>query len=182
MRTSAEWPGEWGCGVFMSNRPELLRRVQEYCEKNGLIPGSPLGSGVHGIVFAVESQTEKGKSAIKVHERERDYRRERDVYLRLVEREVTDIRGCAIPELLHHDDDLWILAMTIVTRPFVLDFAGAYLDQAPDFSKEVLADWRTEKEEQFGPRWPEVQAILRFLEGYGVFMLDVNPGNISFGD
>jgi hypothetical protein len=46
----------------------------------------------------------------------------------------------------------------------------------------VLADWRAEKQEQFGPHWAEVQAILRFLEGLGVFMVDVNPGNVSFGD
>jgi hypothetical protein len=72
--------------------------------------------------------------------------------------------------------------MTLVARPFVLDFAGAFLDKAPDFSEEVLADWRAEKQEQFGRSWPEVQAILRTLAGYGVFMIDVNPGNISWGD
>jgi hypothetical protein len=45
-----------------------------------------------------------------------------------------------------------------------------------------MADWHAEKQEQFGPRWPEVQATLRSLEGCEVFMIDVNPGNISFGD
>jgi hypothetical protein len=60
--------------------------------------------------------------------------------------------------------------------------ASASLDQPADFSYEVLAEWRADKQEQFGPRWPEVQAILRFLEGFGVFMLDVNPGNISYVD
>ena len=77
---------------------------------------------------------------------------------------------------------LLVLEMTVVKRPFVLDFAGAFLDDGPDFSDEVLADWRAEKQEQFGARWPEVQAVLRIIEGYGVFMLDVNPGNVSFGD
>jgi hypothetical protein len=72
--------------------------------------------------------------------------------------------------------------MTMVKRPFVLDFAGAYLDHAPDFSEEVMSDWRAEKQEQFGKHWGEVQVILRFLEGYGIFMVDINPGNISFGD
>lgn len=166
----------------MSNRLELLLRIQKYCEKNGLILGDPLGAGHDGSIFAVENQTKKSISAIKAHEREGAYRRERDVYLRLQECQITDIRSCAVPEMLRYDDELWILEMTVVTRPFVLDFAGAYLDEPPDFSDEVLADWRAEKEEQFGPRWPEVQAILRFLEGYGVFMLDANPGNISFGD
>ena len=72
--------------------------------------------------------------------------------------------------------------MTVVTRPLVLDFAGAYLDDPPDFPEDVLTDWRTEKQEQFGPRWAEAQAILRALEGFGVFMVDVNPCNIAFDD
>jgi hypothetical protein len=77
---------------------------------------------------------------------------------------------------------LWVIEIEIVQRPFVLDFAGAYLDFAPDFSEEVMADWELEKREQFDTRWPEVRAILAELEEFGVFMLDVNPGNVSFGD
>jgi hypothetical protein len=84
--------------------------------------------------------------------------------------------------MLRYDDELWVIEMTIVTRPFVLDFTGAYLDQAPDFSDEVFVDWRAEKQEQFGSQWEEVQAILRYLQGFGVFLVDVNPGNISFGE
>ena len=109
-----------------------------------------------------------------------DYRRERDAYLRLQEHEVKSIRGCAVPELLRYDDVLWVLEMTVVTRPFVLDFAGAYLDFGPEFSEEVLADWHAEKQEQFERHWPEVQAILRELEGrYGIFLIDVTPNNIA---
>jgi len=104
------------------------------------------------------------------------------VYSRLLQCAVADVRGCAIPEMLHDDDELWVIEMTVATRPFVLDFAGADLDEPPDFSDEVMAEWRAEKAEQFGPRWAEVQAILRFLESHGVFMVDANPGNISFGD
>jgi len=36
-------------------------------------------------------------------------------------------------------DDLLAIEMTIVTPPFILDFAGAYLDPAPDFP---LKFWR----------------------------------------
>jgi hypothetical protein len=144
--------------------------------------GRQLGFGVHGIVFSAERQTEGPPCALKVHERAADHARERDVYLRLQEHGVRLIRGCHVPQLLACDDELWIIEMSVVIRPFVLDFAGAYLDEPPDFSDEVLADWRTEKQEQFGPRWAEVQAILRELEGYGVFMIDVNPGNIAFAD
>jgi hypothetical protein len=120
--------------------------------------------------------------AIKVHRRQQEYARERDVYLRLQAHGVRRIRGCRVPQMLHFDDQRWIIAMTVVKRPFVLDFAGAYLDRAPDFSDEVMADWHAEKREQFGKRWGEAQAILRALETYGVFMIDVNPGNIAFAD
>lgn len=80
--------------------------------------------------------------AIKVHREEAGYLRERDAYLRLRALGTTTIRGCNVPELLAHHDALWILVMTVVVRPFVLDFGGAYLDQAPDFSDDVMADWR----------------------------------------
>jgi hypothetical protein len=158
-------------------RPELRRRA---AQRYGLTLGDELGSGVHGIVFAAKSQGEPGRYAVKVHERQTDCGRERDVYLRLREYDLIELRGCSIPELIAYDDQLLILAITVVSRPFVLDFAGAYLDQAPDFSPEVLADWHAEKREQFEGRWPEVQAILAALEEYGIFMIDVNPGNISF--
>jgi hypothetical protein len=72
--------------------------------------------------------------------------------------------------------------MEVVTRPFVLDFAGAYLDTRPDYTEEVLADWRAEKQEQFGERWPEVQSILWSLERYGIYLSDVTPGNVAFAD
>jgi hypothetical protein len=163
-------------------RADLLRRAQEYADRHGLVLGPPLGHGVYGIVFSAQSQRKGGSSALKIHERPLDYGRERDVYLRLQELDITVVHGCNLPKLVGFDDELWAIEMTVVVRPFVLDFAGAYLDQAPDFSEEVLADWQAEKQEQFGPRWAEVQAILGFLEGFGIFMIDVNPGNESFGE
>ncbi len=161
-------------------RPELFQRAQLYCVQRGMAIVEQLGFGVHGNVFAVENQIRGGSSAIKVHERQQAYCRERDVYLHLERSGLKEVHGCAVPEMLAYDDQLWVIEMTIVTRPFVLDFAGAYLGWPPDFSDDVLADWRAEKQEQFGPRWPEVQAILRELEAYGVFMVDVNPGNVAF--
>lgn len=95
---------------------------------------------------------------------------------------VTAIHGCHVPQLLPHDNEAWIIEMSVVSPPFVLDFAGALLDKAPDFSEEVLAEWRVEKQEQFGTRWPAVEAIVRALEGYGIYLLDVSPSNVSLGD
>src|SRR5213592_847154 len=110
------------------SKTDLARRAEAYAIRNGLELGLELGSGVHGIVFSAENQSEGGRSALKVHGQETCYRRERDVYLRLTENAVTTILGCNVPELLRYDDTSWVIEMTVVARPFVLDFAGAFLD------------------------------------------------------
>jgi hypothetical protein len=69
--------------------------------------------------------------------------------------------------------------MEIVAPPFVLDFAGAYLDSPPDYPDGVMAAWTAEKQEQYGEDWPWVQEIMRELAGIGVYLADVNPGNIT---
>jgi hypothetical protein len=181
MWTMAEWPYVLELPAFMDNT-DLLCRLHEYATCVGLTLGERLGSGVQGIVFSAKSQAEEGRVAIKVHERETAYLRERDAYLRLRELGITEILGCAVPELLEYDDKLLILEMTVVSRPFVLDFGGAHLDRPVDFSEEVMAEWQAAKKEQFGARWAEVQAILRVLETYGIFVEDVNPNNISLVD
>jgi hypothetical protein len=169
----------------MASPDELVQRASNYAQRRGLVLGKSLGAGVQGSVFVAKSPHDSVEvwSAVKVHQRRPDYARERDVYRRLKEFGVTMVRGCHVPQLLGYDDELWVIEMTVVSQPFVLDFGGAYLDRAPDFSEEVLADWRAEKEDQFGPRWPEVQAIVwEFEEEYGVILHDVSPRNISFGD
>ena len=71
--------------------------------------------------------------------------------------------------------------MTIVRQPFLLDFANAYLDIAPDFSAEVMEEWDAEKSEQFGDHWGQVLHVLAILrDRFGIHLLDVNPGNITF--
>lgn len=117
----------------MSVKEELVRRAREYTKRNGLVLGDELGFGVHGIVFATESQPKEGetplRSAIKAHEREPDYLRERDIYLRLRDRGIRAIHACQVPKLLRYDDELRVIEMTVVGRPFLLDFAGAFLRQ-----------------------------------------------------
>jgi hypothetical protein len=144
----------------MSFKEELLRRAREYTQRRGLVLGDELGTGVHGTVFATESQPEKGpaavRSAIKVHQRQPDYLRERDVYLRLRDQGVKSIRGCHVPQLLHLDDELQVLEMTVVTRPYALDFAGAFLDQPPDFPEKSWRSGAPRKRSSLapsGPRW-----------------------------
>jgi hypothetical protein len=157
-------------------------QIHEYACLHGLTIGSRLGFGVHGSVFAAENQSNDDVVAIKAFESEECYVRERDVYLRLKELRMRSVHGCTIPTMTGFDDGLRVIEMTVVARPFVLDFAGAYLDRAPEFSEEALAEWRAEKQEQFGARWGDVQIILANLAGHGIFVVDVNPNNISWGD
>jgi hypothetical protein len=82
--------------------------------------------------------------------------------------------------LLSIDEEFQAIEMTIVRPPFLLDFADAHLDEAPDFSEDVLRQWEEEKAEIFGERWPEATRILAALQAFGVYLLDINPGNISF--
>jgi hypothetical protein len=108
------------------------------------------------------------------------YLRERAVYERLRQVGVAKILGFNVPRFIRADDDLRIIEMTVVTRPFVLDFAGAYLDAPPEFSDEIWAEWETGKREQFDQRWSEVQAVLAALEEWDLYMVDVSPSNIAF--
>jgi hypothetical protein len=143
------------------DKTDLVRRVHDFANRNGLTVEDELGAGVQGIVFSVKSQAKEGRFALKGHKQEPDYRRERDAYYRLQEHGITTLRGCNVPELIACDDELWIIEMTVVSRPFVLDFGGAFLDEAPEFTEEIMVEWRADKQEQFGSRWPEVQAIIR---------------------
>jgi hypothetical protein len=140
----------------MAAPDDFVQRALEFARRHGLVVRDLLGYGVHGSVFATQSQHVPGranaKSAIKMHRRYADYARERDVYFQLTEHCVETVRGCNIPCLLSHDDELWISEMTLVRPPYVLDFAGAYLDHAPSYSEEVMAEWEAEKAEQFGRR------------------------------
>jgi hypothetical protein len=69
------------------------------------------------------------------------YEREYAVYERLRDHSVTEVLGFHVPQFIRTDDGLQVIEMSIVTRPFVLDFAGAYLEVRPDFSDETWAAW-----------------------------------------
>ena len=158
-----------------------MEKAREFAERRNLTIGkSNFGFGVHGTVIEVCRQSGLDRSAIKVVERSDACIRERDVYLRLYEHSVEDVCGHAVPQLLDYDDDLLVIQMTIVTPPFVLDFGGAWLDAPPDYPPEVLAEWEAEKREQFEDRWSDVVTILHAFRRFGIYISDVNPGNIQF--
>ena len=161
----------------MSDFPENAEeRARLYSEWHGCPIIDRLGAGIDGTVFATEYQT-----AIKAYDRQRTYRMERDVYLRLQDRGATTIRGHHVPQLVDFDDYLWVIEISVVKRPYILDFAKATIDVAPDFPPEVMREWLHRKSQDFGPHWPAVVAIMdELVHQYGVHLTDLNQGNIAF--
>jgi hypothetical protein len=160
----------------------LTQHAHTYASRNNLRLAERLGHGIHGIVYATEGNAKPGNVAIKAHRTPEAYERERNVYLRLTEAGVKEILGFNVPQLIRFDDELLVVEMSVVSRPFVLDFAGAYLDYTPEFSDEIWSEWEAEKRDQFESRWPKVQAVLGALEAMDIHMVDVSPSNIAFLD
>lgn len=160
----------------------LWQKAQAYASRHGITFGQRLGFGNHGIVLVAERQADSARTAVKIHKELEPYRRERDAYQRLAQLLVFDICGFHVPQLITSDESLWVLEMTVVTRPYVLDFAGAYLDYPPDFPENIWQEWECEKREQFANQWEVVQQVLASLRTYGIFLMDVTPSNIAFLD
>ena len=159
---------------------DVDRLAQRYALKRNIKLRERLGFGVHGIVIAAQDKTKPGFFAVKFHREERPFELECRVYQRLREEQIKRILGFNVPQLLSIDEEFRAIEMTIVRSPFLLDFADALLDEAPDFSEDVLRQWEEDKAEIFGERWPEVSRILAALQAFDVYLLDINPRNISF--
>lgn len=158
-----------------NTRIELRNRAENYARQRGLSLTRSLGFGNDGAVW----ETSRG-SAVKVEERQLGYDRELATYLRLKQNHVMEINGFTIPRLLDHADDLLAIEMTMVFPPCLLDFAKSYLDQPPDFTPEVLAEWESATKELFDDRWPIVRRLLANLRGYAIYYFDAKPANIRF--
>jgi hypothetical protein len=152
-----------------------------YAQRNQLQIGNRLGFGIHGSVFKAKGKD--GTSvAIKYHSELDPFQREFEVYARLDEYGIKQVGGFFIPQLLAIDEDLRILEMTIVSRPFVVDFGGAYLDVKPAFTPEIWEEWEAKRREEYGERWPIVRRILDAFEEMDIYIIDVHPSNIAFRD
>jgi hypothetical protein len=159
---------------------DLVQRATFYAHVQRLTLAERLGFGIHGIIFAASGNASYGFSAVKSHRSEEPYVRELSIYTRLAEEQVEAILGFNVPQLLGFDESLLVIEMTIVTRPFLLDFAGAYLGSPPYFTEEIWAEWEAKKKAQFGAKWSAVEDVLFELRRLGIHMVDVSPSNIAF--
>jgi hypothetical protein len=156
---------------------ERDKRATEYAIVQGIALIDRLGHGWDGSVFSTSRF-----SAIKAFEFQMLYGNELAVYQRLRDRGIVAIDGFNVPQLLRFDHELWVLELTIVRPPFVLDFAGARLDKRPEYPDDVYEDWLLAKEEQFGDRWPTVLSVMSRFAYMGIYLTDVKPGNIEFAE
>jgi hypothetical protein len=161
---------------------ELENLAGRYALRRNITLGDRLGFGIHGTVFAAVDNNKPGFFAVKFHREGKPFENECRAYERLREEQTTQILGFNVPQLLMIDKEFRAIEMTIVRKPFVLDFADALLDRGPDFSEDILRRWEEDKAEIFGERWHEVTQVLGALRGSGIHLLDINPGNIGFAE
>src|SRR5262245_17693050 len=93
-------------GLCMSStydKSALEAKGTEFCRINGTSLACPLGWGIQGVVLKTERNT-----AIKIYELKSGYERERNIYLRLRERDIQEVRGMVIPRLHKSDDSLLV--------------------------------------------------------------------------
>ena len=153
--------------------PELESRARQYAEKWNLLIEERLGFGSDGTVWRTHEKT-----AIKVFEKREVYLHELAVYRRLHKHKIRRIGTYSIPQLEQWDDDLMVIEMTVVERPYVLDFGKVWLDKAPDYSPEVMADFFVKQKDLWGQYWPEIRKIWGMLKSIGIYHMDPKPGNI----
>jgi len=153
--------------------PELELRARQFAAQVGTLIEARLGFGSDGTVW----QTAR-KTAIKVFERSEAYDKELAVYRRLRKHGLRKLGRYAVPVLANSDDGLMVIEITIVEPPYILDFGKVYIDRAPDFSAEVMADFFAKQKELWGQYWPEIKVIWNQLKSMGIFHMDPKPGNI----
>jgi hypothetical protein len=158
---------------------ELLEKLGCFEAKYGVRRIRRLGSGIHGIVFLMRSERGDWR-AVKILGLCAAFERECEVYGRLRGLGVTEIRGHQVPILLRVDDALLAIEMSVVERPFVLDFASAYLDFPPKFAEGAMEHLDEEMRENFGFHYEDARRILEELEEHGIYQTDPSPRNIGF--
>ena len=160
---------------------ELFRRANDYAKSKGigLTSKAKLGYGSDGTVWRSTRP-----SAVKALNLQRKYENELECYLRLRSDDVDTICGFNVPVLEGSDDSLWMIEMSIVTTPYVLNFGKVWIDEPPPyyFDEQRMANARADARNMFGKDWPDVEVVLYQLRTkYGIYYADPRPANINCG-
>lgn len=138
-------------------------------------PPKPLGWGVDGVVYLSPSNT----TAVKIHSQSEGFAKELAVYRRLLQHNVVSFQGFAVPKLVGHDQSLRVIEMSIVSPPFLLDFAAATLDFAPDFP-EGTDEWWARVRDDFADDFAVAESVYwGLVQQYGIYYWDLKPRNLQ---
>jgi hypothetical protein len=156
-------------------------RVHDYETRHNCLLIGPVGHGSGQDGFVLRSNR---PTAVKFFNRYDRFHRELEVYQTLEARGIHSLAGHHVPELVDADDSLRAIEMSVVERPFVLDFAGAKApDEVPDFEPHVIEEYVEHIRELFGNRWADALHVAEmFRQATGFTLLDIHPGNIAFDD
>lgn len=151
--------------------------AEAYALLRGFELTGQLGAGLNGRVWKVRDNRKRAW-ALKIQD-EQGFKLERACYERLAELGVTEVAGFNVPVLIHAEEGWRAIEMSIVDRPFIVDFAQAYLDRPPEFPEEVWQECLETWESRYEDDWPQVKQALRELRLLGIYYLDVHRGNIA---
>ncbi|TWT51608.1 hypothetical protein KOR42_34960 [Thalassoglobus neptunius] len=153
-----------------------LERALDYCAQRNKEVTEKLGGGQDGEVFATSDD-----SAIKVFKYKDLYEKEREVYMRIFDKNIGELikeESFRIPTFLGYDDSLGIIEMEMVNPPYILDFAGASLDRPKDLTEEQQIEWELENIDRFGDSWDRVQTALAIFRRFKIYLYDLSLNNI----
>ena len=158
---------------------ELISNATEFCTitSSELIANPALGHGTDGSVW----RTSRG-TAVKSFFYEKNYRDELECYLRLMKYEISEICGLAVPTYEDSSDSLLTLEMSIVQKPYLLDFGKVYIDEPPPYfgDRQLMENWYAEVRDLFESDAETVHSVLFFLQKFGIYYVDPKPANIRF--
>ena len=155
---------------------EPIKRAEQYAllRKRTLL--DRLGYGADGIVFSTSLP-----SVVKALKHQELYERELRVYQHLKRHGTTIVGGFNVPVLMGHHPQLWIIEMTAVSRPFVLDFVSAGIGRPLiDWPRQVLRRQEAKTRADFGADWPRVRQVIVEFRRLGIYLSDIKRGNIEF--
>ena len=158
---------------------QLRENAEQYAIIAGckLVANPDLGHGTDGHVWRSNRGT-----AIKAFYATKNFEDELECYCRLKEKNISEILGLAVPTHEGHSEEFLTIEMSIVQRPYLLDFGKVYIDHYPPYlnDPQLMQNWHEEVRGLFDENTAKVHAVLRYLRRLGIHYVDPKPANIRF--
>ncbi len=157
---------------------QLINAVEAYGKSADILIDllHPLGFGEDGKVWPTNRM-----SAVKAFYRTKNFHNELRCYTRLIDLEIHEISGFAVPTLLGFSSKYRVIELSIVSPPHILDFGKAYIDKPPDYDPLALKDSLEAFREAYESEaeWEQILQAVAILKSFGIFYYDLKPGNIK---